>query len=91
MGKARRTRQCPRCGSKDVLLQDSYDDGASLYVCSDCDHGFEVGGVRRKNGHKRSNPYDDLEDVSLNNSWNRRIGTTDHLSSCSNCVVKKEH
>lgn len=59
MGRSGKKRQCPQCGSTDLLLQDSYDDGVELYVCSDCDNEFEVGGIREK--HRRSE--DDEEEV----------------------------
>jgi transposase-like protein len=58
MGRSKKARQCPRCASKDVILQDSFDDGYDLYVCADCDFEFEVGG----SGSKRSQDYEEFDD-----------------------------
>lgn len=60
MGRSKKPKQCPRCASKDVILQDSYDDGVDLYVCADCDFDFEVGVSTSKH---RVNDYnfDDLD------------------------------
>lgn len=55
MGRSKRARKCPRCGSKNVLLMDSFDDGVYLYLCADCDHEFEVGGYRIR---RRSEDFD---------------------------------
>ncbi|MFZ5979652.1 MAG: hypothetical protein ACOYVF_03385 [Candidatus Zixiibacteriota bacterium] len=55
MGRSKKARRCPRCGSKDVLLQDSFSDGVDLYVCADCDHDFEVGG---SHGKQRDDDFD---------------------------------
>ncbi len=59
-----RSRKCPRCGSKDVLLQDTYDNGVRLYVCSDCDYEFDVGGSRRKNNASQYEQNDEPNDSS---------------------------
>lgn len=59
MGRSKKARKCPRCGSKDVLLQDSFSDGVDLYVCADCDYDFEVGGSR---GKRHDEDYDDIDD-----------------------------
>lgn len=58
MGRSKKTRRCPRCNSRDIVLQDSFDDGVDLYVCSDCGHDFEVGGYRHKH---RDEEYEDDE------------------------------
>ena len=59
MGRSKKPRKCPRCASKDVILEDSFDDGFDLYVCADCDYEFEVGG----GGSKRTpDDYDDIAD-----------------------------
>ena len=58
MGRSKKARQCPRCASKDVILQDSFDDGYDLYVCADCDFEFEVGG----GGSKRVTDDDYVDD-----------------------------
>ncbi len=60
MGRAKKSRKCPRCNSSDVLLQDSFDDGIELYVCADCDHEFEVGGPVPK---YKVNEYDFDDDL----------------------------
>ena len=69
MRRQRTNRQCPRCGSKDIVLQDSYSDGVNLYICSDCDHDFEVGGSHRKNGSNRreryAEPDEETEDYEI--------------------------
>lgn len=62
MGRSKKSRKCPRCGSKDVILQDTFDDGVSLYICADCDHDFEVGGAGRKN---RDDDFDFDDDLDL--------------------------
>jgi DNA-directed RNA polymerase subunit RPC12/RpoP len=63
MGKSKNPRKCPRCGSRDILLQDSFDGGFDLYVCSDCDHEFEVGeGLKKNHGRNYySEDYSDFE------------------------------
>lgn len=58
MGRSKKSRKCPRCGGKDIILQDTFDD-VSLYVCADCDFEFEVGGYGRKS---RSDDDDDFDD-----------------------------
>jgi transposase-like protein len=55
MGRSKKSRQCPRCASKDVILQDTYVDGVTLYVCADCDYEYEVGGYSSRS---RSRDYD---------------------------------
>jgi transposase-like protein len=61
MGRSKKSRRCPRCGSKDVLLQDSFTDGAELYLCTNCDHEFEAGGYRAK--RRNEEDYDVNENV----------------------------
>lgn len=36
-------QRCPRCGSRDVLWQDTGERHIGLYVCLDCDHEFQKG------------------------------------------------
>ncbi len=71
MGRSKKTRRCPRCGSTDVLRQDSFDDGVDLYVCTDCDHEFEVGAhnARRRHGDYESD--DDFEQESVEDGRER--------------------
>ncbi|MFH1700643.1 MAG: hypothetical protein ABIE07_08660 [Candidatus Zixiibacteriota bacterium] len=66
MGRSKHSRQCPRCASKDVILQDSYEDGIDLFICADCDHEFEVGGYHSKKYDKYSDE-DDYEQEYSNN------------------------
>jgi transposase-like protein len=42
MGRSKKTKKCPLCGSSDVFIQDSFDDGFDLYICTDCGQEFEV-------------------------------------------------
>lgn len=44
MGRSKVKKRCPGCGSKHVVLEDTTDDGISLYVCIKCDREFEIGG-----------------------------------------------
>ncbi len=69
MGRSKKTRQCPRCASKDVLLQDSFEGGISLYVCTDCDHEFEVGGPRSKRYGRDSDLDDDFDPKIAEEEW----------------------
>jgi uncharacterized metal-binding protein (TIGR02443 family) len=39
--------KCPRCSSRDVLLQDTLERNVDVYVCLDCDHEFSTAGRRR--------------------------------------------
>ena len=71
MKKQRTTRKCPRCGSKDVLLQHTYDDGVCLYVCSDCDYDFETGGSHRRKDQDWRERDDELNDASDDYGWRR--------------------
>lgn len=56
MKRSKKSRRCPRCSSRDVLIQDTYEDGIVLYVCADCDHEFEV---RSSRSRRRGQDYDD--------------------------------
>lgn len=69
MGRSKKTRKCPRCASKDVLLQDSFEDGINLYVCTDCDYEFEVGGSRSKRHNKDSDIDDHLDPKIAEEEW----------------------
>jgi len=46
-------KQCPRCGSRDILVEDSPGERALVYVCMDCDHSFDVGGRAREKHEKK--------------------------------------
>jgi len=50
-------QRCPRCGSKDVLLQDAREKNIGVYVCLDCDHEFQTGSGgskrREENRHRK--------------------------------------
>ena len=48
MGRFKTNKQCPRCSSKDVILQDSDVKESASYVCTDCDYEFTVGISRSK-------------------------------------------
>lgn len=54
MGGSKKGRACPKCGSKDVLLQDTLDNQMQVYLCMDCDHVFEVGGRYERKNDRRS-------------------------------------
>lgn len=41
-------QRCPRCGSRDVLIQDTLERNVTVYVCLDCDHEFSTDGKRRE-------------------------------------------
>jgi len=41
-------QRCPRCGSRDVLGQDTGERYLSLFVCLDCDHEFQTGAGENK-------------------------------------------
>ena len=71
MGKSHKTRKCPRCGSRDVLLQHIYDDGVNLYICSDCDHDFEVGGSHRRNGQPWRERHDEKDEELEGHEFDR--------------------
>jgi DNA-directed RNA polymerase subunit RPC12/RpoP len=57
-------KQCPRCGSRDIVAQEAPEESTLVYVCMDCDHTFEVGGrvkekfdkKRRRQGPEGSSP-----------------------------------
>ncbi len=69
MGRVKKSKQCPRCSSKDVLLQDSFDDGTALYVCADCDHEFEVGGSKLRNRASKHDSDGDFGRETAEESW----------------------
>ena len=69
MGRAKKGRRCPRCGSRDVILQDSFDEGIDLYVCADCDHDFEVGGSISKHRASDFNFIDDFDNEVAEGEW----------------------
>lgn len=58
MKRSKKSRKCPRCAGKEIMLQDSFDDGVDLYVCLDCDYEFEFSG----SNSKHRNDYYDYED-----------------------------
>lgn len=69
MGRSKKSRKCPRCASKDVILQDSYDDGIDLYVCADCDFSFEVGGSVSRHRVNDDDLDDDLNPEISEEEW----------------------
>jgi DNA-directed RNA polymerase subunit RPC12/RpoP len=69
MGRARKSRRCPLCGSRDILLQDAFDYGVDLYMCANCDHEFEVGRSRSKRGGSDFDYADELESDVSENEW----------------------
>ena len=71
MERSKNLRKCPRCGSKDVFLEDSYDDGVNLYICNDCNHEFEVSGFRAKSYSRDYDYENDSEDDYSGNKWDR--------------------
>lgn len=71
MGRSKKTRKCPRCSSRDVLLQDSFDDGIDLYICADCDHEFEVRGSRLRHRGEDDDVDDYFNQESEEDEWKR--------------------
>jgi DNA-directed RNA polymerase subunit RPC12/RpoP len=65
----KRPKRCPVCGSRDVLLQDTFDDGIDLYVCADCDHEFEVGHTRSKRRGSDFDYEDEFERDVVGSEW----------------------
>ena len=68
MGRSKKVRKCPRCGGKDLLLQDTFNDGTNLYVCADCDYEFEIGGNR---GRKNNRDIEDEDEFKSEYSNDR--------------------
>jgi len=60
MSRRNRGKNCPRCGSKDVQLQEDLQENTVLYVCMDCDYQLPTGAPsprkepRRRDMTKRS-------------------------------------
>ena len=69
MGRSKKSRKCPRCASKDVILQDSFDDGFDLYVCADCDFEFEVGTSGVKNNTENYYADDEFDPETSEEEW----------------------
>lgn len=69
MGRSKKSRKCPRCASKDVILQDSFDDGFDLYVCADCDFEFEVGNSGVKNVTEDYYVDDEFDPETSEEEW----------------------
>jgi len=69
MGRSKKSRKCPRCASRDVILQDSFDDGFDLYVCADCDFEFEVGGSGSKRVTEEEYVEDDFDPEISEEEW----------------------
>lgn len=60
MRHSKKSKQCPRCSSKDVAFENSYDDRVDLYICIDCDYIFKVAA---KNAERTSEDiYDTFDD-----------------------------
>lgn len=55
-------QECPRCGSRDVLLQDTQGPNVSIYVCLDCDHEFQTGSSESKRRDERRHRRDSRHD-----------------------------
>jgi len=59
MHRSLRGRSCPRCGSRDLQLQETRSARVFLVVCLICDHEFEVGGhSERPRGANRDGSVD---------------------------------
>lgn len=69
MGRSKKSKQCPLCGGKDVLLQDTFDDGVRLYVCADCDYEFEVGHSRSKRRDWDDESEDEFDRETAGGDW----------------------
>jgi transposase-like protein len=67
--RSKKTRKCPRCASKEVLFQDTFENGTDLYVCADCDFEFEVGGSRSKRRNEDFDIYDDFDPEFTQEEW----------------------
>jgi transposase-like protein len=64
MGKPKKNKSCPRCGSADVMRLDGDDMEESVFVCMDCDNVFETGWKQRerhKDRHSRYSEEDEFE------------------------------
>lgn len=48
MGSKNKGHKCPKCGSRDILLQDTLEHNVNVYVCLDCDEEFSTDGKRRE-------------------------------------------
>ena len=48
MASKSKGQRCPRCGSRDVLIQDTLGHNVNVYVCLDCDHEFSTDGKRHE-------------------------------------------
>jgi DNA-directed RNA polymerase subunit RPC12/RpoP len=69
MEGSKKNRRCPRCASKNVLLEESFDDGADLYVCVNCDHEFEIYGPRAKQQDVLGELSDDIDLDSFDDGY----------------------
>jgi len=48
--------KCPRCGSKDVQMEEEYGQSIRVYTCMDCDHVFESGRKKVRHRDKPEHP-----------------------------------
>jgi len=42
MAKKKNIRTCPNCGSRNLQAEGHSKKGRILYICSECDHEFEI-------------------------------------------------
>jgi transcription elongation factor Elf1 len=52
MSKAKRTSECPKCGSKYLDLSHQNDNGKVTAICEDCGHEFRTYGQPPKKHQK---------------------------------------
>jgi DNA-directed RNA polymerase subunit M/transcription elongation factor TFIIS len=69
MGRSKKVRKCPRCGSKDMMLQDSFDDGVDLYVCDDCDYELEIGVSRSDRSDADGDIDSEFDQEQTSDGW----------------------
>ena len=69
MSRSKKARKCPRCSSRDILLQDSLDDGTDVYVCADCDLEFEIRGYASKRQDDAYEPDVELDPDMAEEGW----------------------
>jgi len=69
MGRPKRARMCPRCAGKDILLQDTLDDGTLVYVCADCDYEFEVAGSWARRRNDETDDEDEYDSQIAGEEW----------------------
>jgi transposase-like protein len=45
-------KECPRCGSREVIVEDNDRGGVRVFMCLECDHVFEISGRTPKRDAK---------------------------------------